>query len=325
MARKTTSTETVLDAPEASTVAGKVAKARETASRLEQQRKREAREQKKAELAALLEQGQLALWPDSERGLPNELARCAVFSAKNKKVARQVFLANDPLKIPVIGGGEVCFIGEELRQDDETVWMELVHRAKEARSEWIEFAPHELLQTLRWPTNGDSYRRLLAVLRRLHGATIEVYSERLDRGLPTRLLQKYQFSKDRQTPWRVHVFSKNDDLLMLFDRLYTRVDWERRLDLPPGVATWLHTFFCSHREPFAHKLETLAIGAGMKLFDPGDEELDEAKQKAKRKQRMREIRRTIGEALDALVGTGFLVRYEIKRGLVHVWRNEAVK
>ena len=86
---------------------------------------------KREELAVLHAKGQLALWPENERGIPNELVRCAVFSAKNRKEKRAVYRANAPLIVPVIGGGEVIYIGEELRQDDETVWMQLVHLAKE--------------------------------------------------------------------------------------------------------------------------------------------------------------------------------------------------
>ena len=38
-------------------------------------------------LGEKLEEGQLVFWPETERGVPNELVRCAVFSAK-KRVGR---------------------------------------------------------------------------------------------------------------------------------------------------------------------------------------------------------------------------------------------
>ena len=31
---------------------------------------------------------------------------------------------------------------------------------------------------------------------------------------------------------------------------FTRVEWEQRLALPVGIATWLHGYYASHREPF---------------------------------------------------------------------------
>lgn len=277
--------------------------------------------QKKKQLADQLAQGQLGLWPETERGLPNELARSAVFSAANKKVKRTSYAAGAPLEVSIIGGGKVTIIGEELRQDDETVWMELVHRAKDARSESIEFVPHELILALKWPANGESYKRLLTILRRLSSTLIEVYSSRFDKGVPTRLVHKYEYStKDTQRPWKVHIFNQDDQLLFLFDKLYTRVNWERRLGLPSGVATWLHTFYSSHRDPFPHKVETLARGAGLKLEIEGFEELAEDEAKKKLQARMKEVRRTLGQGLDALVESGFLQRYKIERGLVSVWR-----
>lgn len=300
---------------------GKLAAARARAAANGQVAAEQAQEAKRAGLAAQLAQGQLGLWPETERGLPNELARSAVFSAKNKKDKRTVYVSGAPLEVPVIGGGKVTFIGEELRQDDETVWMELVHRAKDARSEWIEFVPHELMLALKWPPNGESYKRLLTILRRLSSTTIEVYSNRFDRGMPTRLLRTYEYStKDTQRPWRVHVFSQDDQLLFLFDKLYTRVNWDRRLSLPSGVATWLHTFYSSHKEPYAHRVETLAKGAGLKLEVLGIEGLDEHEQKKKLQGRMKEVRRTLAQGHDALVESGFLISYEIKRGLISVVR-----
>ena len=101
-----------------------------------------ARAKQRDELAARHAAGQLALWPESERGIPNELVRCAVFSAKNRKERRDMYRANAPLVVPVIGGGEVVYIGEELRQDDETVWMQLVHMSKESRSPQVFFTPY---------------------------------------------------------------------------------------------------------------------------------------------------------------------------------------
>ena len=289
-------------------------------SRIDKARK-SARARKREELADRHAQGQLALWPESERGIPNELVRCAVFSAKNRKERREVYRANAPLIVPVIGGGEVVYIGEELRQDDETVWMQLVHLAKEARSECVSFTPYSFLKAVKWPIKGTSYTRLLTSIRRLATSGLEVYSSRFDKGVSTKLIAKYEYSKGADTPWKVQVFNKDDELLFLFDKLYSRLDWETRLTLPEGVSTWLHGFFSSHREPFDHKIETLAVGAGLTLESEEDAQLDEAARTAKRKARLREIKRIITKALEALQESGFLKSFEVTRsGLVRVVR-----
>ena len=289
-------------------------------SRIDKARK-SARARKREELADRHAQGQLALWPESERGIPNELVRCAVFSAKNRKERREVYRANAPLIVPVIGGGEVVYIGEELRQDDETVWMQLVHLAKEARSESVSFTPYSFLKAVKWPIKETSYTRLLTSIRRLATSGLEVYSSRFDKGVSTKLIAKYEYSKGADTPWKVQVFNKDDELLFLFDKLYSRLDWETRLTLPEGVSTWLHGFFSSHREPFDHKIETLAVGAGLTLESEEDAQLDEAARTAKRKARLREIKRIITKALEALQESGFLKSFEVTRsGLVRVVR-----
>jgi len=280
-----------------------------------------ARSRKREELADRHSQGQLTLWPECQRGIPNELVRCAVFSAKNRKDRRKVYRANAPLIVPIIGGGEVVYIGEELRQDDETVWMQLVHMAKEARSEYVSFTPYSFLNTIKWPIKGTSYTRLLTSIRRLTTSGIEVYSSRFDKGISSKLLAKYEYSKNTETPWKVQVFNKNDELLFMFDKLYSRLDWETRLALPEGVTTWLHGFFSSHREPYDHKIETLAVGAGLTLESENDAELDESSRTAKRKARLREIKRIMIKALEALKKSGFLASYDVTNsGLVQVVR-----
>lgn len=294
----------------------------ERVAHVDRQAEAKARAKRHDELADLLSAGQLVLWPEAERGIPNELVRCALFSAKNRKESREVYRANMPLKVPVIGGGEIKFIGEELRQDDETVWMQLVHLSKEARSEWVSFTPHSFIQAIRWPVSGASYARLLTSIRRLASCSIDVYSPRLGKGVGTRLIAKYEYSGHQGDPWRVQVFEKSsDELLFLFDKLYSRLDWETRLALPEGVATWLHGFFSSHREPFGHRVETLAIGAGLTLEKAEDAELTEGARASKRKERLREAKKTIKQALQALKDMNFLADFEVTRaGIVNVQR-----
>lgn len=281
-----------------------------------------ARERKKAALAAQFQAGQLALWPESERGIPNELVRCSVFSAKNRKERREYYRAATPLVVPIIGGGEVSYHGEELRQDDETVWMQLIHMAKEARSETVTFTPYSFIRAIRWPDKGTSYKRLLITLKRLKGAFLTVYSGRLDKGGSISLIRDFTYAlKDEKKPWTVEVFKSNHELLFLFDKLYSRLEWETRLALPEGVATWLHGFFSSHRDPFDHKVETLAIGAGLTLESSEDDQLEPAAREAKRKERLREAKKTIKRGLEALVSMGFLESFEITRtNLVRVVR-----
>jgi hypothetical protein len=185
----------------------------------------------------------------------------------------------------------------------------------------VSFTPYSFLKAVKWPIKGTSYTRLLTSIRRLATSGLEVYSSRFDKGVSTKLIAKYEYSKGADAPWKVQVFNKDDELLFLFDKLYSRLDWETRLALPEGVTTWLHGFFSSHREPFDHKIKTLAVGAGLTLESEEDAQLDEAARIAKRKARLREIKRIITKALEALQESGFLKSFEVTRsGLVRVVR-----
>ena len=308
------------NSPEKST-ASRVAIARARRKKIELEKEAEVSSVQAEALAQKYADGQLALWSEAERGMPNELVRCAVFSAKNRKEPRVSYLSATPLVLPLIGGGEIRYTGEDLRQDDETVWMQLVHMAKETRSEWITFTPYSLLKAINWPVKGDSYTRLLTSLRRLKANSLEVYSTRFHMGVSTSLIRDFVYSEKSGNPWQVQVFSKESKFLLLFDKLYSRVEWETRLALPTGVATWLHSFLASHKEPFAHKVETLAVGAGILLETPEDLGLPAAQLQAKRKTRLREARRTLTKALESLKLIGFLADYQVSpKGLVTVRR-----
>lgn len=308
------------DPPEKST-AGRVATAQARRKKVELAKEAQVSSAKAEALAQRYAEGQLALWSEAERGMPNELVRCAVFSAKNRKEPRVSYPSATPLVLQLIGGGEIRYTGEELRQDDETVWMQLVHMAKENRAESITFTPYSLLKAINWPIKGDSYKRLLTSLRRLRANSLEVYSSRFDRGVSTSLIGEFEYSEKGESPWRVHVFSNENKLFLLFDKLYSRVEWETRLALPEGVATWLHSFLSSHKQPFPHKVETLALGAGMLLEAPEDLELSPSELQAKRKKRLREARRTLTKALESLKSIGFLADFQVSRkGLVTVRR-----
>lgn len=276
---------------------------------------------KAEELEAKHGSGQLMMWPEDERGGPNEIFRSGLCSARNRKIPRLVYLAQNPLRTPILGGGEILYIGEEIRQDDETVWLQLVQLSKDTRSPTVSFTPHSFLKAIKWPTNSPSYARLLGSIRRLSAGTLEIYSQRHDRGVSTRLIAYYEYSKNEQKLWTVKVFDKEDKLLFLFDKMYSRIDWEMRLALPEGVATWLHAFYSTHQEPYALKIETLLRGAGIDIVAPEDSELDEKAQASRRAARLREGKKTIKRALENLVKVGFLKAYNISTtNLVTVFR-----
>ena len=66
-------------------------------------------------------------WADGKGASPNEIVRSALFTARNRNM-RRAYLKQ--AEIVVTGGGAILYLGEELRQDDELVWMRLLHLSK---------------------------------------------------------------------------------------------------------------------------------------------------------------------------------------------------
>jgi hypothetical protein len=155
-----------------------------------------------------------------------------------------------------------------------------------------------------------------------------LYSNRFKRGISAKLVAHYEYTdstdeKRSNEPWVVQVFSKDDknDLLFLFDKLYSRLEWQQRLALPTGLATWLHSFYSTHREPYPHKVQTLAEGAGLLLKSVADEVLPDAERLVKERQRLHEAKRYLRNAHQALIEHGFLESFVItKTNLVQVVR-----
>jgi hypothetical protein len=136
--------------------------------------------QKKLESAApiVIRPQQLPLWHHSLRCLPNEIFHSALFNAKNKKTSRIHLKQAD---IAIIGEGSISYTGEELRQDDETVWLQLIHLAKEQPiGKAIDFTAYSFCKDIRWPIKGQSYTRLISCLNRMQATALAVYSKMLN-------------------------------------------------------------------------------------------------------------------------------------------------
>lgn len=243
----------------------------------------------------------LPIWPEEERRFPNELLRSALFNARNRSTPREYLKDTD---IAVMFEGRITYRGEELRQDDQTVWFQLIHLARESSlGNTIEFTPHSFCKSVKWPIKNDSYIRLRECLNRMQATSLSVYSKRLKRGVSLSMIPVFEWQDEDKNTLKKYRVQLPPDLIQLFDNThYTKITWEQRLSLPTGIATWLHSYYASHREPFPIKLETIQKGSGITT---------------KRRAKVREL---IEKALDALIKTGFLHSWEIIGDLVYVKR-----
>ncbi len=244
---------------------------------------------------------QLPLWADELRCLPNEIVRSALFNARNRKQPRADIKDEE---IAVIGGGRMTYRGEELRQDDETVWLQLIHMAKEGPlGQIIEFTPYSLCKAIKWPICKGSYVRLQKCLKRMQATAVAIYSDRLKGGVSLSMIPVFAWQDgDGQTLKKYRVKIAPELVELFGDVHYTQMEWSQRLELPDGIATWLHGYYASHKTPNDIKLDTIKRGSGITTESPS------------------KLRQLIEKALLELTKVGFLAGWEIKGDLVIVMR-----
>jgi TrfA protein len=240
----------------------------------------------------------LPQWADANRAAPNEIVRSALFNARNKNHKRTYL---KQAEIAVIGNGYIKYTGEELRQDDETVWLQILHFAKEKPLEdIIEFTAYSILKSMGWPTTAFYYKKLEDSLNRMSATNVVIESERLGKACGVSIIRKYEKSGDG-TLWRVWI---EREMKHLFDgNFYTLTEWEQRLALPTGLATWLHAYLASHKKPYDIKIETIVHGSGLTTVE---------KKHATEK---------IKNALKNLEAVGFLKSWKIEDGKISVQRS----
>lgn len=257
----------------------------------------------------------LPLWGSSKRGIPNELVRTSLFNARNRNIKR-TYYKNQPL-FTASSDIKVSMTGEELRQDDQDVWLQIYHLARKLSNgkEYIEISPYALLKALDWATGKSEYVRLKSHLVRMQASAVVMDSNRVnkqfpehkDRGLTFSLIRKFQYEDDpnneERSIWKIWI---EPEMKKLFgDVHYTKIDWDQRKQLTE-LAKWLHSFYASHAKPHALKVVTImsACGSACKT--------------------VHHFKETLESALDQLVKIQFLKKWEITDGLVFVVRTNKV-
>lgn len=229
----------------------------QTVERLERRAKERAAEQPK-----IAEVIQLPLWGDSKRGIPNEVVRSALFTVRNHKHKRDYF---QDAAIAVLGSASITYRGEELRTDDEDVWLQLMHLVREQPlGEWVEFSAYSMLKALGWPVSGHYYKKLRTSLSRMQATAVTAHSKRLGEGVSVSLVRRFQWQDDEgksRNKWRVWI---EPEMKKLYgDRHYTQLEWERRRKLTP-LAKRLYDYYASHAQPYPVKVQSLSDMSGTK-------------------------------------------------------------
>jgi hypothetical protein len=240
---------------------------------------------------------QLPLWPEPKRGTPNSFIRSALFAAIQSK--DRVFLKEATLASQQ--GIAVKFTGEQLNQEDLTVWETLAHLARQhPLGQICEFSAHSLLKSLGMHTGLSQHKQLHSTIIRLTACAVQITHEGKTYFGP---LVKSGLKDELTSHYRIEL---NRELIRLFgDNQWTALDWQQRQQLRgKHLSQALHAFYSSHKQPFPVKLDTLRGYVGSKN-----------QQRAGFKSKLR-------IALDELVEIGFLRDYEIVDDILSVRRKQ---
>ena len=208
---------------------------------------------------------QLPEWPDTSRALPNEVVRSALFNIGNRNQPRRHFKNEE---LASLGNGVIKYTGEELRQDDEIVWLHILNLVKQHKlGQCVEFLPYRFLKDIGWPTNGGGAERLRNCLLRMSVTGLTVSSKRIGAAINVSLIRKFKWIDEyTNQPYRQWHVWLEPEIVALFDPSFTtHLNWETRKKLPSGIATKLFSYWSSHKTPFPEKISNLMTVCAAKM------------------------------------------------------------
>lgn len=121
-------------------------------------------------------------WAEKRRAIANELARCALIRCGDGRKPR-IYFENEQLFM--LGEGALFYTGEELRTQDEDIWLTLSHRARNLPSEkmTIRISNSEICLQNKWRQDQRYYTAIFKSMQRMKGGVITIISRRLAKAL----------------------------------------------------------------------------------------------------------------------------------------------
>lgn len=206
----------------------------------------------------------IPFWPDHVRAIPNHLARSALYRVMDKRKPREML---KDVPVATIGHATIKYRGEELRQDDADVFLQLIHLARnQPLDSPIVFTKARMVSELGWTKNTKSAERLHECLMRSAASLLSITTE--EGGFTGRLIDRFEWRNEmtgvEDKVWRIWLDPK---ILFLFGaNTYSWIEWETRIQMGP-LAKWLHAYYSTHKDPFDIKVETLMLACGTSRTD----------------------------------------------------------
>lgn len=186
---------------------------------------------------------QFPLWAEPQRGVPNDFARSALFTAKkavsNKLVRnKEVFCQ---------GGIKMTYTGVMLTQDHLDVYEGIMHLARQQdENTEIGFTGRGLLKLINRQTGGTDHKRLRATLKDLTATAVEI--KRNDRLVYWGSLLPEGTEDEANGFFKVVV---NRRLIKFFEEGFTLIQQEQRKKLARSpLARHLQCWLSSHKKPY---------------------------------------------------------------------------
>jgi hypothetical protein len=238
---------------------------------------------------------QLPLWPEEKRGSPNSFLRSALFAAiqsKDRMMLKEAILGSQQ-------GITVKYTGEQLNQEDLTVWLGVMDMVKQhPLGTECSFSAYAILKHVGMDSGGKSHQKLRESILRMTACVLTVTNEKMtfsdrmiDRFIIDEETKQYKVKLGRHA---IKLFGNND---------WTALEEkQRRLLVKKPLASFLHGYYSSHETPLPVSIDFLMDISGSKNT-----------QKAG-------FKRHIKKALDELVKNGFLKCFSFEGDLVKVVR-----
>nr|WP_080344423.1 plasmid replication initiator TrfA [Xanthomonas oryzae] len=209
----------------------------------------------------------VAPWADDMRAMPNDYARSALFTVRNKRQKRAAY--ENKAIFHVNKDVAITYTGIELRaEDDELVWQQVLEYAKRfPLGQKIHFSMYQLCTDLGWSINGRYYQKAEECLTRLQATAMQVTSSRFGRLKSLSLVKEFDII-DRGTKKAMCQVEIAEHMVYLFaGDHYSKFVWNKYRKLKP-ITRRLFDYLASHKEPYPLKLETFRLMCGSESERP---------------------------------------------------------
>lgn len=250
----------------------------------------------------------LILRGEGTRFIPNDYARSALFSAKNKNSPREAFHKQELFHLHEGQGVAVVYTGTELRaDDDELVWLQIMHYGKSVPlGEPVTFRIIDLVRDCGWHRSEFYYERARESITRLKANEVLAINQKAyGSSGALSLIEKYTAINDRNGKPTTYTVWINPNMIYLFaGNTFTVHNWVTYRKLSP-VARRLADYVESHKTPFP-----LCIKKFQQLCSSADRSATSWRQ-------------TVRKACKELIEANIATVAEIHKDFIHIIRSDS--